>query len=219
MARKKKNIISLLEAGNYPALTDLILRERKVITLLLSLTYDKKSSLSWRAMEIIGIATAEIAKSDRDGVRDIANRLLWMMRDESGGIAWSNAEILGEIVRNNPVLCADLAPIIMSFHEELMFTAGVLRAMGRIGRLNDDLYNYATPVIRSLLIAEDDQVRGYGAWALGEMHCSEAEGDLKALRADAAVVDFYEAGSLVEKTVGELAQGALKILSESSEDV
>ena len=219
MARKKKNIISLLEAGNYPALTDLILRDRKVITLLLSLTYDKKSSLSWRAMEIIGIATAEIAKSDRDGVRDIANRLLWMMRDESGGIAWSNAEILGEIVRNNPVLCADLAPIIMSFHEELMFTAGVLRAMGRIGRLNDDLYNYATPVIRSLLIAEDDQVRGYGAWALGEMHCSEAEGDLEALRADAAVVDFYEAGSLVEKTVGELAQGALKKLSGSPADL
>jgi len=214
VARKKKDIIRLLEDSNYPALTDRILKDRKVITILLSLTYDRKSYLSWRAMEVIGIATAEIAKTDRDAVRDIANRMLWMMRDESGGIAWSNPEILGEIVRNNPVLCADLAPIIMSFHEELMFTAGVLRAMGRIGRLNDDLYTYATPIIRSLLNARDNQVRGYGAWALGEMLCSEARDELEALRADDSIVDFYEDKTVVKKTVGELTQEALNKISE-----
>ncbi len=134
----KKEIIDLLEKRRYEDIINLSPSPNKVISVLITLSYDKTLRISWRAIEAIGLISKEIAKSDPGTVRNIAGRLLWMIRDESGGIGWSVPEILGEIVRNNPGLCSDLAPIIASFHEEKMLTAGVLWALGRIGKINNE---------------------------------------------------------------------------------
>jgi len=99
------------------------------------------------AIEAIGILSKEIAKTRPEAVRNLIGRLLWMIRDESGGIGWSSPEILGEIVRNNPVLFPDVAPIIASFLDEDMLSAGVLRAIGRIGEVNTELVKHTIPNI------------------------------------------------------------------------
>ena len=82
--------------------------------------------MSWRAIEAVGLASKEIARTRPELVRNTVGRLLWMIRDESGGIGWSSPEMLGEIVRNNPEQFADIAPIIVSFLDEDMLSAGVL---------------------------------------------------------------------------------------------
>ena len=208
----KKEIIALLKKKNYDSLTASSNDASKVIRVLISLSYDKDDVISWRAMEAIGLLTSKISPADPDLVRNIVNRLLWMIRDESGGIGWSVPEILGEIVRNNPGLCADIAPIIASFHEELMLTAGVLRAVGRIGRLDNYFLDHATPIVLSYLGANKPLLRGCAAWAAGELRVSGAVDALEQLRNDAAALPFYEGGELHEKTVGELAAEALRKL-------
>ena len=104
----KKDIIKLLRDKKYEELSKQPCGNRKTLSLLISLSYDKKDVISWRAMEGIGILTGEIGKADSGHVRNTVGRLLWMIRDESGGMGWSVPEILGEVVRNNPVLCADI---------------------------------------------------------------------------------------------------------------
>ncbi len=209
MSPLKKEIVILLEKKDYNALSKLALADRKVVSSLISLTYDKDNALSWRAMEAIGLATKDLSESDPGAVRNIANRLLWMMRDESGGIAWSAPEILGEIVMNNPGLCSDFALIITSFHDELMFTSGVLWALGRMGRINDETVDYAVPIIRSYLTSADNTLRGYAARALGEMGSEASVTELENLRDDTSRIKFYEDGELNKKSVGELASGSI----------
>lgn len=214
MNPKKREIKALLEKKDFSALKKLPSLE-KAVTILISLSYDKQSALSWRAIEAIGLLTAELAGSNPDRVRNIVGRLLWMIRDESGGIGWSVPEILGEIVRNNPVLCEDIAPIIASFHEENMLTAGVLRALGQIGKINAETVKYAVPIIRSYLGASDPMIRGFAAVAIAEMGDAGSIDSLAALKEDNSQVSFYENGELVGKTIAQLSVEAAKKLADA----
>jgi len=201
----KNEIINLLEDKKYDALVSLSASRKRILTILISLTYDKKSVISWRAIEAIGVITGKYAKSDPELVRNTVGRLLWMIRDESGGIGWSVPETLGEIVRNNPELCADIAPVIASFHEELMLEAGVMRALSRIGRLNDETAGYAMPIIRNALSSENPDVRGSAVMAFAAMSDDKWDERLAPLLDDDTVIDVYDNGELIQKRIGDLA--------------
>ncbi len=205
----KKNIIELLEKRSYQELSDLNASHFKKVNVLISLSYNKETELSWRAIEAIGILTKQIAGDDPETVRNIVGRLLWMLRDESGGIGWSAPEMLGEIVKNNPELCADIAPIILSFHYENMLTAGALRATGRIGKINDEMISYAIPIILPYLNSETDSIRGYAVYALGELGAIGAKFRLEGISSDKGKVLFYDDGCLKEVSVGEMVSRAL----------
>jgi hypothetical protein len=209
----KKEVARLLREKKYDELIRHPSGIRKIITLLISLSYDKKDVISWRAMEAIGFITREISGTNPDFVRNIVGRLLWMIRDESGGIGWSVPEILGEIVRNNPDLCADIAPIIASFHEEQMLTAGVMWAIGRIGKINSETIDYAVSIIIPYLKSPNRTLRGYAAWASGELGASQAVNELEKLKNDTDIIPFYEEGDLKEKTVGDIAAKAIAKLN------
>lgn len=205
----KKKITELLEKQSYQELSDINSSHYKLVNVLISLSYNKDTDLSWRAIEAIGVVSKQISESDPETVRNIVGRLLWMLRDESGGIGWSAPEMLGEIVKHNPELCADIAPIILSFHYEHMLTAGTLRATGRIGKINEEMIDYAIPIILPYLKSADNSTRGYAVYALGELGAIGAKSRLEGLTDDNGKLLFYEEGSLKEVSVGELASRAL----------
>lgn len=212
MTPLKNEITALLKEKRTLELAGLPYGKKKILNALISLSYDKKNPVSWRAIEAIGLITKETAKSDPETVRHTAERLLWMIRDESGGIGWSAPEILGEIVRNNPELCADIAPVIVSFHDEPPLRAGVLRAAGRMGKNNSEMTACAIPVALSYLKDPDPSVRGHAAWALGEIHAIGAVQSLEKLKHDSSVFTIYEDGELKDKTIGEISSEAVKKL-------
>lgn len=65
MQSLKKAIIAFLEKKDYNSLAKLSSVDAKIITKLISLSYDKNDPISWRAMEAIGPATKEIAKLNK----------------------------------------------------------------------------------------------------------------------------------------------------------
>ena len=187
----------------------------RLLSSLISLTYDRKSIISYRAIEAFGIVSKEIAKTKPEIVRNAVGRLLWMIRDESGGIGWSSPEMLGEIVRNNPELFSDVAPVIMSFLDEEMLASGVLIAAGRIGEVNPELVAHSIPLILSYLHNPAPSLRGIAAWALGMMRASQAEPELEKLKNDDSLIAIYEDGELKEKTIGQIAEEAILSISAS----
>ena len=212
----KSEIIKLLADKKYDDLMKLPLTNSRLLSMLISLTYDRKSIISYRAIEAFGIVSKEIAKTKPELVRNAVGRLLWMIRDESGGIGWSSPEMLGEIVRNNPELFSDVAPVIMSFLDEEMLASGVLIAAGRIGEVNPELIAHAIPLILSYLQNPEPLLRGLAAWALGRMRASQAEPELEKLKNDSSLIAIYEDGELKEKTVGQLAEDAILSISASA---
>jgi hypothetical protein len=139
-------------------------------------------------------------------VRNITGRLLWMIRDESGGIGWSVPDILGEMVRNSPDLLSDIAPIIISFHEEEMLLPGVLRAIGRIGEIRGDLVPDGLTVLTACLESPDPYLCGISVWSVGKLNATGLQEMVRPLCSDARRFSMYENGELSETTVGEVAR-------------
>lgn len=209
----KEKLKKLLAEKRYDELIALSSGGERIFRMLISLTYDKKNLISWRAIEAVGLVSKEIARTRPELVRNTVGRLLWMIRDESGGIGWSSPEMLGEIVRNNSGQFSDIAPIIVSFLDEDMLAAGVLRAIGRIGQVNPGLVEHAMPAILPYLHSPDPALRGLAACAIGEIGSAAAIGELEKLEADTSRIVIYEEGELREETVGELAGSSIKKLN------
>ncbi len=202
----KQEITSALQESDYKSLLELWSKDRRVIRTLISLTYDKESVIAWRAIEAIGLLTKVMSEEKSEDVRNLAGRLLWMIRDESGGIGWSAPEILGEIIRNNPELCADLVSVLISFHEEGMLRSGVLWAIGRIAEVSKGLVISALPIVVSYLNDPELHIRGMAIWSLGKIGPDSYSDVLKNLISDRRMVIIYDEGELQRTTIGELAQ-------------
>ncbi len=208
----RKEIARLLEESNYPRLLDMAKGGRNIAALLISFTYDKENLLCWRAIEGIGLLAAEIAKTDPTEARNLAQRLLWMMREESGNNAWSAPEMLGEIVRNSPAEFADLAPIIASFHDEDLFRRGVLRAILRIGEKRPDLIRSSASIAVPYLSAADAVVRCYAVLIAGQLRLREHEAVIRALKDDNDEVTIYRDGAFMTVKVGQIAKETVILL-------
>lgn len=209
---KREEVVRALQDGNYIALSEEAMEGRGVFRVLISLTYDKKSVISWRAMEAVGVAAGELGVRDPEAVRSLAQRLLWMMRDESGNNPWSVPEMLGEIVRNNIGLLADLPPIIASFHDEEMLRPGVLRALERIAGVSPDLVVTSAPLVEMYLNDGSPTVRTYAILLCGRLRLTELLPSVERLIKDDTAVTVYEGEDLVTTTVGEKASEVVILL-------
>ena len=66
MITPKKHIRQLLEHRDLDALADLAGRKRRMLGLLVSLTFDSDPLAGWRAIEAMGVATDRIAEDGPD---------------------------------------------------------------------------------------------------------------------------------------------------------
>ncbi len=205
----KEEIQKFLLERRFDRLGELQLSKKRLISKLISLAYDKQTLICWRAIEAIGYLTKEVAETKPEIVRDIVGRLLWMIREESGGIGWSSPEMLGEIVRNSPDKFSDIAPIIVSFIDEEMLAPGVIRAAGRIGEVRPDLVMDAVPVLKSYLNHPDAKLRGLAVWAVGKINSAISKSEIEKLFSDKNEILVYENGELNKKSIGEMAQEAM----------
>jgi hypothetical protein len=134
------------------------------------------------------------------------------MGEESGGIGWSAAEMLGEIIRSSPDEFNDIIPILWSFKEEEMFRAGAVWAMGQIAMVRPDLVQFISGDLKAMLMDKNPAVRGYAARVSGILSNRNFMEDIKGLQNDSNTIIFYQNGELQKRTVGEIANEAIKKL-------
>ena len=215
---QRKEILPLLEEKKYDEITALAKKNiRGLFRVLISITYDKSDVLCWRAIEATGIIAGEIAKTSPEMIRNLAQRFLWMLRDESGNNISSAPEMLGEIVRNSPDSLADIAPVIASFHDELMLRPGVLRAIFRIGEVRPDLIGVSAEFTDPFLRDEDPLVRAYAVLISGAYKLKGALPAVSALKDDSSIVTLYSDGGFLSMSVGQLEAKIHERLSEIGE--
>ena len=211
----KKRLRQLLQHQSYDAIADLAAQRRRVLSTLVSLTFDEDPLIGWRAVEATGTAADRIAEEDPDPVRDHLRRLHWLISEESGGICWRAPEAMAEIVRRRPALFSDYVPIVLYLIREMAdedlihFRAGILWAIGRLGPICARQFDEVLPAVLACLDHPDSQVRGMAVWCLGR--CGRADGLARRddLLADEAPVDLYEDGHLGRTSVGRLVSQVL----------
>ncbi|MBI5639956.1 MAG: hypothetical protein HZA17_05975 [Nitrospirae bacterium] len=204
----KKDIITLLEGDKYVELIETAGKDVKgLLRCLIGLAYDKETVICWRAISAVGIVSGEIAGKRPEVARNLAQRLLWMMRDESGNNPWSVPEMLGEIVRNSPELFADIAPIILSFHDEQMLRSGIFSAAVRMSERRPDLLALSDEFVGTYLHDEDPLVRVYAVKLAGLHYLRGLCPVIVKLRKDESRVKIYDydKGDFTMVHAGEIA--------------
>jgi hypothetical protein len=199
----KTGLQDLLERGDFDGILDMARKRATIVRTLISLTYDKQRLISWRAMEAIGRITAQW---DTEKTRNLIQRLLWMMREESGTNPWSAGEIISEILRQNAKHFEDIIPIVISFHDEPILRIGALWCIHRVGAVRPDLIESWAGVPREYLHSSSPTERGHALLALSTIGAEKCRTDIEALISDGAPFTYYDGKEMVETTIGELAQ-------------
>ena len=130
----KQTVLHALEQNDLETIVVLARHNRRVLSALIRLAYDKETLVGWRAIKAIGAAAKELVNDDEEFLRVTMRKLLWSLSDESGGIGWSAPEILGEIVSADPNRFREFIPLIAEVFdvEERVFRPGIVYALGRI---------------------------------------------------------------------------------------
>lgn len=209
----KKKIKSLLQDNNTDGLRQLAHQEHGILRILISLAYDKEDILCWRAIEAIGVVAATIAKKSPETARNLIGRLLWTIREESGGIGWSSPEMLGEIVRNCPDDFPDVAPVIASFYDEDMLRPGVMRALMRISEVRPDLVKSAINLVGLSLKNNDPIEKAYAMMFAGHLRDTSYLADIKNFLNDDTKVSIYQNGDFRVLTIRKIAEQTVILLS------
>jgi methylated-DNA-[protein]-cysteine S-methyltransferase len=201
----KDRLRALLENAEFTEIGKLAANSSSTIRYLFSFLYSPDDLLHWRAAEALGyVADLQHSNSYKEG-RNIPQRLLWSLMEESGGTAWPATEALGAVVSGNPAAFTDFAPIIMPFLEDPVLQRGVLWSARKISEKRPDLLYDFTPQIIELLDSNDATIRGHAAWALGTMKDRNALPRLEELKNDNDQLQIYENSKLTPVTVGEIA--------------
>jgi hypothetical protein len=212
---QRQQVIDMLEKNRLDEVVRLARQGHSVVRLLISLTYDRTSLLAWRAIEAVGLVAGDIGRSDPAAARNLAQRLLWMMREESGNNPWSVPDLLGEIVRNNPVELCDIALVITSFCDEEILKQGVMRAAVRLAEVMPDVIRErGTWLVDQFLGDNDPVVRAYAVMLAGRLGVKEALPGVERLKADEGAVMLYEGGELRPSGVGKIAEETAILLRD-----
>src|SRR3990172_59646 len=183
----KDKVRDVLERRSYHELIELNKKGKSVFRYLVSLSFDKTDLLAWRAIEAMGIFCKETAQNSPDDTMHMVRKLLWYLSEETGGIAWSAPEMLGEIVRLNPKLTCHIAPIVTHL-DEPPFRRGVVWATGRIGELYPEMVSQVIPEIIEETKNQDPVIRGFAARTLGLVKVKDALMALDNRSEDSAVI-------------------------------
>ena len=205
----REKIVPLLQAGDFPGLTNLAGQESGVAAILMQFLYDPGALLYWRALEGLGL----VAGSHPEQVHKLINRLLYLLSEDSGSNGWGAAAALGEIGRHQIALVKEIIPMFVGFLEEPFSREPMLWGVGRLAEVQAELLHEVLPEIVPFLTSPEPQLRALAAWSLGKARYRPAAGALHTLTGDEHPVQLYDRGALLETTVGQAAREALAALT------
>ncbi|MDY6852398.1 MAG: HEAT repeat domain-containing protein, partial [Thermodesulfobacteriota bacterium] len=198
----KTHVRRLLADNDRKGLVSLLLDDRRVVTALNRLIFDADELIRWRAVTALGW----VAEEDPFLLEKIIGRLIYTMNDDSGSIGWTAPQALGEICANDPDLVEDFFSIVISAANLPVFRRGVVWAIGRVAPVRPDLVEDTGPLLVRCLSDHDPDVRGEACRSWAQPKRPKARQEIERLISDQNELMVYEAGELVNKTVGRMAE-------------
>jgi hypothetical protein len=218
----KRQVRDLLSVGKLEDVTQLATERRRVLGSLIALTYDPDPQVVWRAVEAMGMAVDEVAKSDKAYVKEHMRRLYWLITEEAGAVFWRAPECMAECCVRRPSLFKSHVPIAFHLLETLEeedlehVRPGAIWAIGRLVEVAREDLHTVLPLVIEALDRPDPQARGMAVWCLGEVgetECLEGRPDLME---DKGSVLLYRDRVLEETTVGDLTRRILEAAAQQA---
>jgi hypothetical protein len=110
-------------------------------------------------------------------------------------------------------LFGEFSPVLLAFLKQKTSLKEVTWAIGRISGVEPGLVKHAFKTLRLFIGEQDPSLRGYAAWALGNLGYAEVTEELKTLLSDNEKLFIFRNTELKETTVAELAKEAIEKLT------
>lgn len=205
---RKKEIYDCLYIRDREKIIKWAQKSSSALRLLFPFTYNSNELVHWRAIEAIGIASKELYKNDIEKLRYFIRNLIWLMNDESGGLAWHAPETIAEILYNVPPLQKEYAKLLPQYLDEESFKKGTLYALIRLQESNPELIIQSSDTLVISLSDSDPVIRGLALVSLKSLHSDFYKDFIRIRLNDHAKVPIYnfENGSLYYLTISQIAQ-------------
>jgi hypothetical protein len=211
----KKQVKTLLSAREHDQLIKLSEKDACYWKEVRFRLYDLNEGIRWAAIETVaGLMRQWWASGKKEQVRNYIRTLFWSLNDESGGIGWSSAQTIAEIIMQIPELADPYASMLIAHTlDEPPLVKGGLWGIGSMGTAALDSVIFFREKVMQMFQSSDDETLGLASWAMGEVGLKEALPYLRLLENDNRTVYIYIGGEFVEKTVGEWASDAVVKIS------
>lgn len=211
---RKKEVLDLAAKQDIDALVDLAFDDLKTLRFMQRLLYDPDEDKRWLYAWTIGMVCRRLSTRKPGAVSDLLQRLYDASTD-SAATHWGLLETIGSIIICRPDIFGAFTRHIYMFRGSPSNRVQVLWALGSIAAQRPDLVrNTPYYVLLDFLQHPDSFTRGHAVRLFGNIRAIETKADIEKLSNDPAKVTVYEEGYPVHTTVGQLAQEALKLITE-----
>jgi hypothetical protein len=186
--------------------------DSRVINELQRMLYTPDERERWRIIELLGEVSKKVSEKRPDIISKLITNLL-QSAAYPGASAWGALEAIGTIISMNPRLFREFTQPLLSFMAQQNLWKELTWAVGRIASADPASAKYAFRALTDFLDSPDPVLRGYAAWALGNIGFSDVTQKLKTIAADENKISLWRNGDLQEVTVGQLAQEAVRKIS------
>ncbi|MFZ5651863.1 MAG: DVU0298 family protein [Bacillota bacterium] len=212
-ALSKKEVEDLTSEYQSGPILEAALYDKKVIRSLQRLLCSGDFLMRRRAADILGKASAVVARKDPGAVSNLLQGLLNSL-SAPGAASWGSIDAIGEIIGSSPELFAGYIPVLFQFIGEESYRAGILLAIGKTAQTRPDLVRNVTFRAIPFLQHSHAETRAYAAWLIGNLGAREAKADLEKMLDDHRAVEFYSGGNIEKVAVSRLASEALGKIKE-----
>jgi hypothetical protein len=211
----KATLRGLLEEGKLEEVAQFSTEKKRALGSLVALTFDADLQIVWRAIEAMGLAVKEVAKTNKRYAKEHMRRLYWLITEEAGAVFWRAPECMAECCVQLPNLFKSHIPIAFHLLETLEeedlehFRPGTIWAIGRMVDLAREDLPTVLPLVVEALERPDPQARGMAVWCLGQVGEIGALHDRPELMEDEETFHLYRDRVVEELTVAEVTRKVL----------
>lgn len=194
------------ESRDLALLVEEAVRDHRKLRNIISLLYDEDMTLRLMAAKALG----EVALRDPDMMKQRWERILRAFDDTMS--CWGAAEALGEIGRNLPGQRSKIALHLRGFRRDECSCQGYIWGMCRICQVDGNMARDFLPDLAAFLESGNVCMAGQAIWAVGELGMKEAVEKVKRFMGDERETWIFENDSVCLKTIGKIAEEALRKL-------
>lgn len=205
-----------VEEDKVDDLIALALEDTRVIHELKRMLYTPDETSRWQIIDIMGRVCKRVGEVRPDIVSKLLGNLL-QSAAYPGAAAWGAVETVGAIIATNPDLFGDFCMTLIPFITQPNLQKEVTWAVGTIAASKPGLVKRAAKTIRSFLESDDPVLRGYAAWALGNLRDRDSVEQLRNLEADAELLTIFANGELRQVSVSQLAKEAIERIDKKTQ--
>jgi HEAT repeat protein len=204
----KEKVRQYILENNMKDLLSLAEEDSRVINELQRMLYTPDELQRWKTIDLLG----EVSKRVSERRPDLISKLLHNLLQNAaypGASAWGALEAIGTIISTNPGLFGKFTQPLLSFAAQENLRREVTWAIGKIATADPRLGRFAFRGLTTFLDNPDPVLRGYAAWALGNIGFNDVIGALTNLESDKNKLTIWRDGDLQEVTVSQLAHEAV----------